>query len=320
MSLLMTTWAPCAYTTHHEHEQRGPSPSSPSICSLSLPTIAPWRNRRLPSCTPRLAAGRRPYASVDQAASSSSGNPRQFSVPSTVEESIEQALSACKQARRDGLTRLQLELLLPLIGATDLDDWPGGIQQQFKAAMPVVSSLFGGLIDGQDPAQENVINNYILDDGDAVGVWESKKVALVLFPNADCLEKIKSLDSINNDRPLLLVNPQWQGGQVISDFGFGAQRKSREEFVASFNTVYYLKQLRILGEDVRVLKCYPGNWQVFVVDSRGSSDCIAVEEDRPSYNKLQDLLRSREGSKAGQNWFGRLLGELKFNQDSLKGD
>jgi hypothetical protein len=50
--------------------------------------------------------------------------------------------------------------------------------------------------------------------------------------------------------------------QVISDFGFGEQRKAREEFVASFSMVYHLKQMRVMGEDVRLLKCYPGKWQV----------------------------------------------------------
>ncbi|KAI5072320.1 hypothetical protein GOP47_0012426 [Adiantum capillus-veneris] len=306
MSCVKTTWANC---THYEQRV--------FFTASKQPTIASW-SRRLPSCTPRLAAAC-PHASSEQATSSGAGSTRRVSVPSTVDESIEQALSACKQARRDGLTRLQLELLLPLIGATDLDDWPGGIQQQFKAATPVVSSLLGGLIKTENPADKNDIDSYIIDDADAVGVWESEKVVLILFPNAECLEKVKTLDDDNN-RLLLLVNPQWQGGQVISDFGFGAQRKVREEFIATFSTVYYLKQLRILGEDVRVMKCYPGNWQVFVVDSMGGSDCIAVEEEKPSYKKLQELLRRREGSKAGQGWFGRLLGELKFNQDSLKGN
>lgn len=310
MSLRTTSWANCAYA----HHCRG------RILSSSF-SISP-SNCRFSSSTLRLTA-LRPQAVGDQLpASSSVGTTRRVSVPSTVEESIEQAVSACKQARRDGLMKLHLELLLPLIGATDLDDWPGGIRQQFKAATPVVSTLLEGLIDTQDLTEEKNVKSsvkaYILDDGDAVGVWESEKVVLVLFPNADCLEKLKGFDNVSN-RILLLVNPQWQGGQVISDFGFGAQRKLREEFVATFNIVYYLKQLRILGEDVRVLKCYPGKWQVFVVDALGGSDCIAVEDDKPSYNKLQDLLRSREGSKAGQSWFGRLVGEFKFNKDSLKG-
>ena len=34
-----------------------------------------------------------------------------------------------------------MEFLLPLIGATDLDDWPGGVRQQFKAACPMVEDI-----------------------------------------------------------------------------------------------------------------------------------------------------------------------------------
>jgi hypothetical protein len=37
--------------------------------------------------------------------------------------------------------RMQVEFLLPLIGATDLDDWPGGVRQQFKAACPMVEDI-----------------------------------------------------------------------------------------------------------------------------------------------------------------------------------
>lgn len=49
---------------------------------------------------------------------------------------------------------------------------------------------------------------------------------------------------------------------MISDFGFGARRKTREDFVNSFEMVYFLKRMRMLGEDVRILRRYPGNWQV----------------------------------------------------------
>lgn len=282
----------------------------PSPSALNFP-FNPRPSLRLRSSTSSGEIGDGP-----QVANAGVEKKREFSVPVTIEESVEQAQFACKQAQRDGLRRLQLELLLPLIGATDLDDWPGGIQQQFKAAGPVVSALLKGLIDMNDLSQENAFKRYIIDEGDAVGVWEAEKVALVLFPTADCLEKVKDLSGIE-DRMLLLVNPQWQSGQVISDFGFGTQRRLREEFVKSFATVYYLKQLRILGENVRLLKCYPSYWQVFVVDSGGRSECVAVEIEKPSYKRLQDILKNREGSKAGQSWLGRLLGELRFNQDSL---
>lgn len=52
-----------------------------------------------------------------------------------------QAVAAIQSAWEAGVTRQRIELLLPLIGATDLDDWPGGIRQQFKAAAPLVEQI-----------------------------------------------------------------------------------------------------------------------------------------------------------------------------------
>lgn len=54
---------------------------------------------------------------------------------------VKQAAAAVEAAWKDGIRRQRIELLLPLIGATDLDDWPGGIRQQFKAAAPLVEAI-----------------------------------------------------------------------------------------------------------------------------------------------------------------------------------
>ena len=49
---------------------------------------------------------------------------------------------------------------------------------------------------------------------------------------------------------VLMINPQWAAGQVVSDFGlFG--RKKKEEFVASFEVSYSFQTKRMCGEDVR---------------------------------------------------------------------
>jgi hypothetical protein len=54
---------------------------------------------------------------------------------------VNQAVTAIEAAWKAGIKRQRIELLLPLIGATDLDDWPGGIRQQFKAAAPLVEGI-----------------------------------------------------------------------------------------------------------------------------------------------------------------------------------
>jgi hypothetical protein len=63
---------------------------------------------------------------------------RTVNIPTLSDVQISQAVTAIEAAWKDGIKRQRLELLLPLIGATDLDDWPGGIRQQFKAAAPLM--------------------------------------------------------------------------------------------------------------------------------------------------------------------------------------
>jgi hypothetical protein len=70
--------------------------------------------------------------------------------------------------------------------------------------------------------------------------------------------------------------------QVVSDFGFGARRKSREEFVNTFEVVYFLKRSRILGEDVCLMRRYPGDWQVQIHFAFGNSGHSICRNARPA--------------------------------------
>jgi hypothetical protein len=53
--------------------------------------------------------------------------PRTTPVPASADEQVAQAAAAIESAWRAGHKRQRVELLLPLIGATDLDDWPGAV-------------------------------------------------------------------------------------------------------------------------------------------------------------------------------------------------
>lgn len=87
---------------------------------------------------------------------------------------------------------------------------------------------------------------------------------------------------------LLIVNPQWETrglafgqsgegttakyfpqlaaecGHVLTaaEFGFGTRRAESEALVASLQPSYSFQQLRLQGDYVRVLRAYPGKWQV----------------------------------------------------------
>lgn len=51
---------------------------------------------------------------------------------------------------------------------------------------------------------------------------------------------------------VVIINPQWElQGNLMSDFGFGSRKEEAEKFVASFTPSYWLKQLRVYGDDIR---------------------------------------------------------------------
>lgn len=52
----------------------------------------------------------------------------------------------------------------------------------------------------------------------------------------------------------LMINPQWQSGNLVNDFGIGPWRRRSEDFVALFQEVYILKQMRIAGDNVRCVQ------------------------------------------------------------------
>ncbi|KAL3156971.1 hypothetical protein ABBQ38_001229 [Trebouxia sp. C0009 RCD-2024] len=194
---------------------------------------------------------------------------------------------------------------------------PGGIRQQFKAVLPMVEDIIRGLkgvAELQGPLQAS-----IWDQGDAVGAWIGDKIVAVVFPTPETLPQATEAAGVDAEhgKLALLINPQWQAGQVISDFGFGAKRRDCEQFLTAFQDVYYLKQQRISGDEILVLRSYPGPWQVHLVKPRGLDECIHTQEAKPSYRELEAILKGIEGSSSSQTWAQRLRSEFAFNKDSL---
>lgn len=248
----------------------------------------------------------------DAAPASGAAAPAPVSVPQGPEATIDQAVKAMLRAHRDGITRQQVQFLLPLIGATELDDWPGGIRQQFKAAAPMLEAMLLEL--KKEQALAGKLTPSILDDGDAVGAWTSDGMAAVLFPTAETLKQVRSLAEARPHGLSLLANPQWSSkGQIVSDFGWGPWRKANEELVGSFRQTYCFKQMRILGEEVRVLYAYPGQWQLHVLEDDGTLPLVWSGDAVPSYTEMEALLRARPGSKAAMGPIARIQAEIEFN-------
>lgn len=70
---------------------------------------------------------------------------------------------------------------------------PGGIRQQFKAASPMVEKILLRL--KQESSLQGSLRSEILDQGDAVGAWQSPKLAAVLFPTSETLDQVMKISS-----------------------------------------------------------------------------------------------------------------------------
>ena len=77
------------------------------------------------------------YSSVKNSAASDS-NAEELSnmvtsrFPTSPEDQVRQAAESLQAATKDNRMRHSIRLLLPIIGATELDDWPGGARQMME--------------------------------------------------------------------------------------------------------------------------------------------------------------------------------------------
>lgn len=88
---------------------------------------------------------------------------------------------------------------------------------------------------------------------------------------------------------------------------FGRSKQEAEDFVNAFDDVFVTRRLRIMGDDVRLFRCYPGDWQVHFIWANGRGALLAgVDKARPGYERLLSLLQSVPGSKASRSWVDRV--------------
>lgn len=200
--------------------------------------------------------------------------------------------------------------MLPLIGATDLDDWPGGIRQQFKAVSPMCESILKGI-----RAHMRFAGSFsprILDEGDATVAWESERCTAILFPTAESTNYISKTTEKGDDHIIILINPQWNkgGSNFISDFGWGPAKTKAEKLVDSFEYTYSFEQRKQGGANIKFLKAYPEDWNILVTEDDRQFEVIGTTNKRPEYKEVEGMLKK---SYPNENIFSRFQKEIMKN-------
>ncbi|KAG0576040.1 hypothetical protein KC19_5G050400 [Ceratodon purpureus] len=303
----------CIRGSSERHEcVRGLFTSSPSECKFvryagwAIPQrgvrgrLNPlWR--RLSSPVKALDAGK------ETSAVSGVDGQQTWPIPQTIEEAIEQASGAVQRALSSGKRRQKLQLLLPVDQRqfnyldTEPRDYPCGIGEEYLACAKMV----GKILQAVSPSAKIEVRRIgeVDNEMDPVGLVypSNKSIAAVVFPIAESLKQVRAIASKEENRPLLMINPQWRSsGQVVSDFGFGPWRRQAEEFVNSFENTYTLIEQRVgeasnvtssSGGVVRILKCYPGDWQVHLMSSDGTDAVIGVFPAQPTYKEIETAVK-----------------------------
>lgn len=252
----------------------------------STPTLATTGTRRL---LPRSASPDDPAAATASSSFNDSENDISFlltnRIPTSVDDQVRQATESIKRATADGQHRHLIRLLLPVIGATDLDDWPGGARQMMQAADPLVQRMIQGATMNlpTDYSSNNNNNNQVstfqrllLDASDGVYAILAQAASssrddscTVLLPSADTIHAVQELEpQVGLNRNLLIVNPQWKRRSDFSGglgfFGGGARAAaSKVEYAERFVPTFSFTNLICQGESIRILRTYPGPWRVF---------------------------------------------------------
>ncbi|MBT9313136.1 DUF1995 family protein [Leptothoe kymatousa] len=204
-------------------------------------------------------------------------------LPTSLEETIDQAIASTKAAIEDGVTRLQVEMVIPELKQQPIAERFLGLFEdlginQFKVLFPDAGAAALAKRDWNEPDFTirgiNEIQAAIDPDDDAI---------LVVNPSAVEVQDVEKLCNEAQDRPVIILNPALEDVSVVG-IGYAA-RQLRERFLSTLTSCYYYRPL----EDAAVLRRHPGSWQVWQ-DVGEKYELQAELPERPSSEELDRIL------------------------------
>ena len=202
-------------------------------------------------------------------------------LPDGLDEAIAQAKVATNAALADGLTRLQVELVIP-----ELKIMP--VAEQFLPALEDRGAQLRVFF--PDPGAAALARR---DWGEkpysirGIGEMKAKIEAeetLFLFIEPSSIEvtEVEKLCNEAGDRPVVFLNPRLED---VATVGIGyAARQLRERFLSTFDSCYYI----CATEGSLIFRCYPSQWQVWNETEEGY-DLLAEFSRRPTSEDLEQL-------------------------------
>lgn len=231
-----------------------------------------------------------------------------LNIPKTISSMLNEATISVIEARRAGIPLACIDIPLPVTGGTEIDDWPGGIQQKYNTLFPMLCEMMK-LLNFPESAVSK--REYIGDCGaeDAVGYWQSNGIQLCCFPTADTISYLKKLQQwVDGSSTLVLVIPQF----FLDPFS----KEEAKQFVQSVETIYSMKSLLLKGPNALAVRGllyrkYPGDFQLARRLDDGSYVVLKSMSTNPSQKELDDLFyKDSEVRDKSLSFFDRLKTQI----------
>ncbi|MEM7063660.1 MAG: DUF1995 family protein [Cyanobacteria bacterium P01_B01_bin.77] len=224
-------------------------------------------------------------------------------LPTSLEETIDQAIASTKAAISDGITRLQVEMVIP-----ELKQQP--IAERFLSLFPDLGLQFKVYFPdaGAAALAKRDWNN---PDFTIRGITEVQATVepddeafLIVNPSAVEVQDVEKLCEAAQDRIVIILNPQLEDVSIVG-IGYAA-RQLRERFLSTLNSCYYYRPMA----DAAVLHRHPQGWQVWQ-EINDQYELQAELSQRPSSEKLEKILYGETEDSTAPKPKKSLLGEVQ---------
>ncbi|MEM7792948.1 MAG: DUF1995 family protein [Cyanobacteria bacterium P01_C01_bin.118] len=226
-------------------------------------------------------------------------------LPNSLEETIDQAIVSTKAAIEDGITRLQVEMVIPELKQQPIAERFLSLFQdlglQFKVFFPDAGAAALAKRDWNNPDFTirgiNEIQATIEPDDEAF---------LIVNPSAVEVQDVEKLCNEAQDRTVIILNPTLEDVSIVG-IGYAA-RQLRERFLSTLTSCYYYRPM----PDAAVLRRHPGGWQVWQ-EVGDQYELQAELPERPSSEALEKILYGGDESEdsAAPKPKKSLLGEVQ---------
>ncbi|MEM1242957.1 MAG: DUF1995 family protein [Cyanobacteria bacterium P01_H01_bin.26] len=230
--------------------------------------------------------------------------PTMSDLPTSLEETIDQAITATGAAIADGLTRLQVDMVIPELKQQPIAERFLSLFQdlglQFKVFFPDAGAAALAKRDWNNPDFTirgiNEIQATVEPDDEAF---------LIVNPSSVEVQDVEKLCNEAQDRPVILLNPQLEDVSIVG-IGYAA-RQIRERFLSTLTSAYYYRPM----PDAAVLRRHPQGWQIWQ-EIGDQYELKAELPERPSSEALDNILYGEEETNsAAPKPKKSLLGELQ---------